>query len=384
MHNKKSELEVLLNVTKEKAKRIGDANLTKVISHINKYNGVVLFGAGIVGMYLSKSLRKHGIKVLGFVDNDPKKYGTSIEGLPCCSVDIGTDIYKNNLFIISVLRNDWIPLKDQLLKINPDLKVVGYEEFCKQHWQLNRVEDTYVTDVINSKEVILDIYDYLEDNSSKAEYIDQIRYRLEHVDVQFNTSLNLKDQYFPTDLIEFKDEVFYDCGAFDGDSIQEFINHSSTPHEHIYAFEPDKLNLERLKENTKNIKNITCCNCATGCVNGVVNFSSTGKMDAKVNESGSQDVTQVALDSLNRFLPPTLIKMDVEGAELDSLIGARKLITKYSPILAICIYHKQDDIWSIPNYVKSINPQYKCFLRRYAKCAWEEIMYFIPANRLII
>ncbi len=71
----------------------------------------------------------------------------------------------------------------------------------------------------------------------------------------------------------------------------------------------------------------------------------------------------------------TFIKMDIEGAEYQSLLGALKTIKKYRPKLAICLYHKPEDIIEIPHIILSINPDYKLAIRHYTTCNWETVLY---------
>ena len=72
-----------------------------------------------------------------------------------------------------------------------------------------------------------------------------------------------------------------------------------------------------------------------------------------------------------------MIKMDIEGAELDALRGAEGTISKYKPLLAICVYHKRDDLLTIPEYIKSIVPEYRLFLRAYERTTTELVLYAV-------
>ena len=75
----------------------------------------------------------------------------------------------------------------------------------------------------------------------------------------------------------------------------------------------------------------------------------------------------------------TFIKMDIEGAELESLKGAgRIIIREQKPKLAICVYHKKEDIFDIPEYILSLNPKYKLYLRHYTLGEWDTVLYAIP------
>ena len=73
----------------------------------------------------------------------------------------------------------------------------------------------------------------------------------------------------------------------------------------------------------------------------------------------------------------TFIKMDIEGAELEALKGARNIITKYRPKLAICLYHKPEDIITIPKYIKSLLPEYKLYVRHYSNNTGEFVLYAV-------
>ena len=80
--------------------------------------------------------------------------------------------------------------------------------------------------------------------------------------------------------------------------------------------------------------------------------------------------------------PPTYIKMDIEGAELEALWGARRILKEHSPVLAICAYHTSDHLWQIPLLIHAIQPDYKLYLRRYAEGAFELVWYAVPPDRV--
>jgi hypothetical protein len=61
----------------------------------------------------------------------------------------------------------------------------------------------------------------------------------------------------------------------------------------------------------------------------------------------------------------TYIKLDIEGAELEALKGMKKIIATCKPKLAICIYHKPTDLWTIPLFIRSLNPSYKLYIRQH-------------------
>jgi FkbM family methyltransferase len=69
------------------------------------------------------------------------------------------------------------------------------------------------------------------------------------------------------------------------------------------------------------------------------------------------------------------IKMDIEGAELESLRGAEITIRKFRPKLAISVYHKLNDVWEIPQYIDSLGLGYRFALRHFTIHAEETVLF---------
>ena len=70
--------------------------------------------------------------------------------------------------------------------------------------------------------------------------------------------------------------------------------------------------------------------------------------------------------------------MDIEGSEKAALQGCKRHILKDAPKLAICVYHKLNDVWWVPQYIKSLNPAYKFYLRHYSSLPCETVIYCLP------
>jgi hypothetical protein len=95
------------------------------------------------------------------------------------------------------------------------------------------------------------------------------------------------------------------------------------------------------------------------------------------------DVPCIPIDELIGDRPVTFIKMDIEGAEFDALRGARKIIERDAPVLAVCVYHTQADIWRIPRLLRSMATDYSYFLRSYDGDGFQTVLYAVPTQRLI-
>ena len=72
----------------------------------------------------------------------------------------------------------------------------------------------------------------------------------------------------------------------------------------------------------------------------------------------------------------TFIKMDIEGAEVEALKGAENIIRNKKPKLAICLYHRTSDFWTIPEMLHKMNPNYKFgVMHHYKYNCWETVLY---------
>jgi FkbM family methyltransferase len=174
-----------------------------------------------------------------------------------------------------------------------------------------------------------------------------------------------------TSLIKFDALTICDGGAFTGDTAEFLFSMYGEKIKKYYAFEPDHEIFSVMCNNLPVIADvnggeiITTYRYGLGDKDEVASFNTTGVNTGHHFDAEGDVVIEVkALDSLDIEVHGKLcIKMDIEGYELKALEGARETIMKYKPNLAICVYHKPNDIWEIPKYIKSINPEYNCILR---------------------
>jgi len=186
------------------------------------------------------------------------------------------------------------------------------------------------------------------------------------------------DTYFDVDEMHYtQDEVFVDCGAYTGDSIESYQTHVGQ-YRKIYALEPDVENCKKIQEyiEKQKLKNIQLINAAVGKENRTVSFDQQGTAGSSVKGEGNNSVQLVCLDDVIAE-PVTFVKMDVEGFELDALMGAKGLIETYKPKLAICVYHKCEDPVSIVEYLTQLVPEYRFYMRHYTYSQHETVLYAV-------
>jgi len=188
-----------------------------------------------------------------------------------------------------------------------------------------------------------------------------------------------KRQYFDlTELMLNDRDVFVDGGAYDGYTSVFFSEVLNGKHKEIYAFEPNKTLCNKIIKNKK-LNNITIINSALydECTKiGIKNDGGSTKID---NTTSDYYINSITLDSYfaNKILP-SYIKLDVEGTEMNALRGAQNIIQKNKPKLAVCIYHKHEDIFKIPLFLLKLNPDYKFYIRHYSiDYASEYVLYAI-------
>jgi len=199
------------------------------------------------------------------------------------------------------------------------------------------------------------------------------------------------DIYFPSELVRLSpEEVLVDCGAFDGDSIRLFRRRTAGAYGHIIACEPDETNRGRLTEFIGELPpqervRITVLPYAVGDRDEIMHFNASGTAGSHLSSEGATQAVECrCLDTLLDGRTPTLVKMDIEGAEPDALRGAFEVIRRARPILAVCAYHKSEHLWTLPQIMKAALPDYRISLRRYAEECWETVYYAVPPERAVV
>ena len=185
-----------------------------------------------------------------------------------------------------------------------------------------------------------------------------------------------------------KNEVMIDVGAYDGDTCLAFAK-LVPEYSHIFALEPDMSILPTLKENTASLR---CSIIPKGASHKKETLRFSTK-DSGTSHADSNGVLTIECDSIDNLLqlererereqsyfknPISFIKMDIEGGELNALQGAKHTIKTYKPKLAICAYHKREDLITLPQYILSLYPNYKIFLRNRNPVGEDTILLCVP------
>lgn len=218
------------------------------------------------------------------------------------------------------------------------------------------------------------VYANLTDDFSKKTLNQMIKTRLSWNE-KYLKEVKAKDMYFISEL-DFKDnETFLDGGAYDGDTAIEFINKVDGKFKKIYCVEPNKLNYEKIKKLSSSYMDnkIELIPYGISDREGEVFFAGE-KTGYHISTSGTKTLIKT-IDSLN--IKPTFIKLDIQGEELSALKGAEKTIREFKPKMAICVYHKMEDILDVTEWILNLNMEYKIFLRHHADDINDTVLYTI-------
>ena len=190
-------------------------------------------------------------------------------------------------------------------------------------------------------------------------------------------------QYFDLPYLTYDEgETFIDGGSCDGMSSVRFIEQCGGHYRKIYCFEPDGKNIVRIQSNfqSRNIGNYEIIKKGLWNEEKELFFAANGSANSHIIQSVADNSVKIQVATLDETVSGqkvSFIKMDVEGAEFEALQGAKRTIAKYKPKLAICVYHRPEDIWKIPALVLDLRSDYKLYFRHYSAGPLETVMYAI-------
>lgn len=226
------------------------------------------------------------------------------------------------------------------------------------------------------------LMDILEDKKSRDVYKACIAKRCYGTKIDKSLFCE-KNQYFDEEIVTLRNgEVFIDCGAFIGDTIQQFQNRMKRKHLQNYnvvAFEPSCRNASLINKFFKSDERITLIKKGVSDRNERIMFADQGPKSRTVTDptKASDVIETICLDDISECRGATFIKMDIEGAETRALAGAQRIIKSNLPKLAICIYHSNEDMLQIPLKIHELYPEYRLYIRHHSMGNVETVLYAV-------
>lgn len=324
-----------------------------------------LFGCGGLVAWIRDALS--GLDVHGYLDNDPGKQGTIVNGLRVFRPEsvAGRLRTENALVIITLAKAEHVgQVKEQCRILNVDSLDWGvcWPSFEKKAGLSELAENE---NTIRCQEL-------WDDAESRRVFRDVVRFRttFDSCDAPAITD----PQYFIKEIPATTFRHVVDAGAYDGDTLKALLARHSENVERYYAFEPMPEAGERLEYLAANDPRVAVYKIGISDRCGVAHMTGCSTN----SKLGKNDGIQVKLANLDEILgdsPVTFIKMDIEGEEMAALSGASGVIRKNRPTLAICSYHKPDHLWRIPQWIAGLGMGYRLLVRHHSRFLSETVCY---------
>lgn len=329
---------------------------------------ILLYGTGNGADKILDELQRLSVKVSGVFASDGFVRKREFRGFPVISYSQAKEKFGDFL-VLTAFGSSRKDVIDNILMISKerelysaDVPVYGDEIFNRAFYEKH-------IDEIN------EVRDMLCDELSKKVFDNTVKFKLTgNVDLLLACQTE-KDEAYKNVLRLGNNEIYMDLGAYDGDTIREFLNHTGG-YEKIYAVEPNGRNFKKLCKNTSELKNTELFNI---CVSDKTDYELLPKNGGRsILGKANQRAESDTVDNILNGKRVTYIKFDVEGFESKAIDGTAETIKNYKPKMLVSCYHRSEDIFALALKVKKIRPDYKVYIRHNPYIpAWDTQFYFI-------
>lgn len=341
-------------------KNIVKKNYISVISQLQQEKlPLIVWGNGDVAHEVIHWLENYNVCLAGIlVDKQVKNINN-------CSLPVyNIKTLKDKFIAVNVIiGHSHYEKGKKLLEYNTQIKKVfcisgiGYEqrEFISYNFVLEHQNQYQIS------------YNILEDILSKKYMCAYINTRVND-DINYILSCKIENyNLFENDILKISNnESYVDIGAYDGDTIKQFLTITNNGYNKIFAFEPDIENFTKLKDyiEERNITNIICFNKGTWNKKEILRFSD-GKEQRSSIIFTNGIVKKIEADRLDNLCKEkiTLIKINFLYGLQETLMGAEEILKRYYPKLVITVGFDEWALINIPTLIKNIAPNYKIYLR---------------------
>jgi len=330
---------------------------------------VIIYGMGNGADKITAQLEKRNIPVSGFMASDDFVRGQSFHGFAVKKLSDHERLYDD--FVILVAFGTSIPdVMSHIIRLSekhrlyvPDVPVYGDNIWDKDYY-------------IQNKEDIERAYEIFADSSSKDVFEKIIKFKLSGELEYLLSSFSDKDEVFCNILKLSHNESYLDLGAYRGDTIDELLGYTNGSCEYITALEPDRKSFAKLKAHTAGMGNIRLYRMGIWSDDMDLPFDGSLGRGSGIRKDGSEMLAVTKIDTLYKRRRLTYLKMDVEGCERQAIIGGIQTLQRDRPKLNIAVYHRSEDIFSIPLLIHDILPGHRLYLRQHPYIpAWDLNLY---------
>lgn len=332
-------------------------------------DNVIIFGAGDCGHKIYDLLMRCDVRVRCFCDNGMAGSTDDVTGLSIISPQELHDTIEKPTILLCIAD------ENVCSSIFGQLSSLGFDSS-----QIHNMKEYFYWKTADYLEANIESYrkgyQLLDDEFSRRVYLEKMK-KVFLLRSMADIVSSGEEEYFDEKVVLTDDEVFVDCGGFDGDTAKRFVEKCGGRYRNILIFEPESCKKEDIQKNMGD-NPYELYPFGVWSKNAKLYFNALGTVASHISENGHGDrIEVVSLDETVYDKRPTFIKMDIEGAEQEALRGCRNIIQTYQPKLAICVYHKPEDLYEIPMLIKELNPAYRLYMRQYVDSWYDTVLYAI-------
>ena len=330
---------------------------------------IMLYGIGNGADKIYNELNRNGIKISGVFSTAGFVRDKTVYGFKLTDYDTIKAQYPKMIVLVCFGSNR-AEVFAEIRRISneqelyfPDVPVYESEIFNLEYAKKNRDKLEWV-------------YSALADEKSKQTFKNIVMYKLTgECDYLYNCEVSPDEPY--ESFLKLNDnETYLDLGAYSGDTVEDFKKRVKA-YKQIIAIEPNERSFKKLCENTSDTENIILLNKYISDTKKFIQIS-RGKGRGTARMTGGVTVETEFVDNISSSHNITFLKADVEGEEIAMLKGAEKTVSLMRPKMQIACYHRSDDLWTIPEAVLKLRPDYKLYIRHFPYLpAWDTNFYFI-------
>lgn len=332
---------------------------------------IVLYGMGNGADKIIDWCEAHSVKVSGIFASDEFVRGQSFRGLTVRKYADITEQFGADILIVIAFASELPEVLErfrQLERLHPGNVVAPHLPLFPEQ---ETVSPAWLT---QHEQELRAVYERLADEQSRRVFAAALNYKLSGkisylFAAETQRSADLRQLFAFTDS-----ETYLDLGAYNGDTVTEFLQLTASHYKKIIAAEPDRRSCRKLRAliEEKQLANVSVYEGGIWDEQGELGFSDSGGRQSSFLSAAKRTVPVTTIDELVQNGRVTYIKMDLEGAEMQALAGARRTLAQYAPKMLIAAYHYDADLFRLPLTLWRLVPDYKIYLRKHPYVpAWE-------------